>query len=105
MSQSLTMGLQTTHSGDPPWYGDIGCQVTFLKSFVFLMSLPSGVHCGHNPFQRDTKDVGLSTSVKKVGVSKSISPEGKDQCSSLSCTALIKSMSRPYPAPRDKLFL
>lgn len=61
------MGLQTIHSGDTRGTGIrlVAMDNIFEELCISNVFLLSGVHCGHNPSGGDTKDVGLSTSVKK----------------------------------------
>lgn len=91
MSQSWTVGLQTTQLGDPHGTGirlvamgnifeelcisNAFCSVEFIMVTILLGETLKMLDCPHQSKQGD--------------VSKSISSEGKDQCSSLFSVALL----------------
>lgn len=91
MSQSWTMGLQTTHAGDPR---GMGIRLVAMGN-IFEELCISNVFCSVEfivvtiLFRETLKMLDSPHQSKKVGVSKSISPEGKDQCSSLFSVALL----------------
>lgn len=91
MSQSWTMGLQTIHSGDTRGTGirlvamdnifeelcisNVFCSVEFIVVTILLGETLKMLDSPHQS--------------KKGDVSKSISPEGKDQCSVFSVALLL----------------